>query len=109
MSNQQYVSLGQSAAWFCLNQSQIEKVIAGICSMCVLKIPEQSAAVFSPAQLRIILTNIDLRQPAVAVSQAQLEGCVEATKCQIFIPENNQNVLGNLQGQARAGRLSLVR
>ena len=106
MTNQPYVSLRPSAAGFC--QSQIEKVIVGICSTCVSKVPEQSAAVLPPAQLEIIPTNIDLRQPAVAVSQAQLEGCVEAIECQVFIPENNQNVLGNLQGQARAGRLSLV-
>ena len=109
MTSQPYVSLRPSAAGFCLNQSQMEKVIVGICSTCVLKVPEQSAAVLPPTQLEIIPTNIDLRQPAVAVSQAQLEGRVESTECQIFIPENNQNVLGNAQGQARAGRLSLVR
>ena len=108
MTNQPYVSLRPSAAEFCLNQLQIEKVIVGIFSTRALKVPEQSAAVFPSAQLEIIPTNIDSRQPAVAVSQAQLEGRVVSTECQIFIPENNQNVLGNLQGQARAGRLSLV-
>ena len=42
MTNQPYVNLKQSAAGFYLNQSQIEKVVAGICSVCVLKVPYSS-------------------------------------------------------------------
>ena len=64
-----------------LGSLQIQNVIAENCSICVLKVPEQSAActVLPPAQLEIIPTNIDLRQPDVAVSRAKLKGRVDAT------------------------------
>ena len=50
-----------------LGSLQIQNVIAENCSICVLKVPEQSAActVLQPAQLEIIPTNIDLPRPDV--------------------------------------------